>query len=101
MSILYADQRKRSPTSSQRDQLLGRAVRLVRASAGRRVLRFTTPVVVISRPVGIAVVVAPVPIKGMSPPQTDHAIEYYARVGVMIPSSFAAIVASAVVVTLS
>lgn len=101
MSILNIDQGKSNLTSGQRDQLLGSAVRLVRASAGRGVRRFTIPVVVISRPVGIVVVVAPVPINGMSPTETDCTIEYYARVGVMIPSSCVAIVASAIVVTLS
>ena len=40
----------------------------MRASAGRGVRRATIPIVVISRPVGIAVVVAPVAIKSMLPP---------------------------------
>lgn len=74
---------------------------LVRVSAGRGVLRVTSAAVVISRVVGVAVVVAPVAIIRVASPQTNRATECYARVRVVIPSPSATIVARTIVVTLS
>lgn len=72
----------------------------MRVSARRGVLRGTSASVVISRAVGIAIIVAPVAIKVTSH-QTDCTKECCVRVGVVIPSPCVTIVARAIMITLS